>query len=172
MKALLAAVAISALPFAASAATYYIDVNSEGPYTSGFQTLSVGDELVFVVTPNTTYTFDFGISALGQRSSLEQVTFGTSVSGSYSTVFNTYGDQGSFWSAGGDLPNLTTGETFSVAFLSNGATSNVSIALAFTATQQNEEELPVPSEVPLPAAGGLLVTGMLGLGALARRRKA
>ena len=46
MKALLAAVAISALPFAASAATYYIDVDSEGPYTSGFQTLSVGDELV------------------------------------------------------------------------------------------------------------------------------
>lgn len=172
MKALLAAAAISALPFAASAATYYIDVTSAGPYTSGFQTLEVGDELIFVVTPNTTYTFDFGISALGQRTALEQITFGTSVSGDYSTVFNTYGDQGSFWSAGGDLPDLTTSETFSVNFLSNGATSNVSIALAFTATEVVPEEVLPPAAVPLPAAGGLLAAAVIGLGALARRRKA
>lgn len=168
MKALLAAAVIAATPFAASAATYTFNVGTSGQYNSGFQTLYVGDELVFEIEPNNTYEFDFGISGFGAYADLAEVTFGHSLSGDYTTHFSVYDRTGPFWAATGDLATVTTGSSFSVTFLSNAATDDVAIVLGFVATQVED----VPAAVPLPAAGGLLALGVVGLGAVARRRKA
>ncbi|MEL7086886.1 MAG: VPLPA-CTERM sorting domain-containing protein, partial [Planctomycetota bacterium] len=132
------------------------------------QVLAVGGTVVFdfEVGPQDVKLIEFGLTGTGISggSDVAAVTFtitgpdeNTSAPQGFTTTFNF----GTLSIAGTDLPdlNLLSGSKLSIKFL-DGTVAPVDVKVAFDV-----------APIPLPAAGGMLLTGLAAAGFVARRKK-
>lgn len=161
IKALLCAAAVVAAPMVASAA-----VVNPGDVGSETKILLPG-VTAFEFAPTAETTFSFTITASGLTSDLSKVSFGySSTAGDY--TFDQILPIAPGLSFGvGMLEGPTTDEPFTLYFFANGTFAAPVVTVAYT----TDEATPAP--IPVPAAGGMLMLAMAGLGGAAavRRRK-
>lgn len=161
IKALLCAAAVAAAPMAVSAA-----VVNPGDVGSETKLLLPG-VTAFQFTPTAETTFSFTITASGLTSDLSKVSFGyASTAGEF--AFDQILPIAPGLSFGVSLlDGPTTASPFTLYFFANGTLATPVVTVAYT----TDEATPAP--VPLPAAGGMLMLALAGLGGAAatRRRK-
>lgn len=158
IKTLLCAAAVVAAPVVASAT-----VVEPGDFGSVTQALIPGSATSFFFDPTEETTFSFTVSGTGLVSDVTKLSFGYSpISGTQS--FSEVVSFGPIGIGVGMLESVTTELPFYVYFFDNGAASTTFLTMTYT----TEAIAPVP----LPAAGGLMLLALGGLGvAAARRRK-
>ncbi|MEO1364771.1 MAG: VPLPA-CTERM sorting domain-containing protein [Pseudomonadota bacterium] len=132
------------------------------------QELAVGGTVMFdfEVGPQDVKLIEFGLTGTGISggSDVAAVTFtitGPDGNPSAPQGFTTTFNFGTLSIAGTDLPNLNllSGSKLSIKFL-DGTVAPVDVKVAFDV-----------APIPLPAAGGMLLTGLAAAGFVARRKK-
>ncbi|MEM1130320.1 MAG: VPLPA-CTERM sorting domain-containing protein [Pseudomonadota bacterium] len=127
-------------------------------YTGG-GSISPGGSLEFGFdVPDGIKVSDISFTGVGfnNGTDLNDIMFGIDTA---STGYSTVIPLGTTAVAFGTLAGFTASNDFSIVF-SDGIVSDATVGFAFTT-----------STVPLPAAGGLLATALLGAGFVARRRR-
>lgn len=150
LKALLAALIVAVAPVAASAVTVPV---SAGDMDSLSETLSPGDSITYSFTSTSPVKISFSTSGSGMLDDLSKIT--------YNGVGYADINPGMPASATGDLASVILPPSpFDVTVeLSGAAAANVGTTLSYSVTN-----------IPLPAAGWMLLGGLAGLGVLGRRR--
>lgn len=157
IKSLLCAAALAVAPLAASAA-----VIEPGDADSLGATLMPGGFLAFLFEPTEEMTFNFITAATGTSlADLQAVTFGYSPVKADDVGFASFYENVApgLSAAVGFLPSITTQLPFYVYFF-DGVSSNVGVTLSYNT-----------APVPLPAAGGLLLLALAGVGGAAAMRR-
>lgn len=177
-KAAVAASAMALLPLAAGAAILSpgtINFLSPGMSYTGGSPLGGGSSLLYSFKVTAPLSIGgFSLSGTGNNAGADIGAVRVTTPGGTNTLANLDND-GVITTADGksgavdatvDGPfDFDTGDEFDVVFANNSG-GDVSVTVSF----ETEEGMTPPAAVPLPAAGGLLALGLLGMGA-ARRRK-
>ncbi|MDH2328610.1 hypothetical protein QCN27_17300 [Cereibacter sp. SYSU M97828] len=161
IRALACAAALAAAPLAVSAAT--VNPGDVGSETK----LLLPGVTAFEFTPTAETNFSFTITASGLTSDLSKVSFGySSTAGEY--TFDQILPIAPGLSFGVSmLEGLTADAPFTLYFFANGTLAAPVVTVAYS----TDEAIPAP--IPVPAAGGMLMLALAGLGGAAavRRRK-
>lgn len=172
-SAALAACIAVAVPAAANALTIFLNpgasnVIQPGVNYTGSINLLGGSFGGFGLTAGAPLTIgNFSISGSGNSGGADvgTTTFSSSVgSGSLGNIVVGTGGSASGTATVDGPFEFAEGDDFGFSFDTSGAQEGVSVTLSFSTGDV--------APVPLPAAGGLLALGLLGMGAAARRRKA
>lgn len=169
LAGLMLAVATAVAPMAAEAATRQFFVDATVPqgeeyfYEIPGGPLRSGNQFEFVITPSALMSFDLYVTASGQRSVLQGMTFG--LAGDVTNKFTEFttrpgGTVGAIFS----LPIFEAKDTFSVFINAGPGSANAAleiIALEITATPV---PLPAPALLLLSSAAVLTGLGLRGKG--------
>lgn len=185
MKAILTALALTAMPIAAQAATYVTipDQSIEGEYYGEYITLAAGSTQELIIDVFGTATLEFAFSTSGNFSGLSGVSWelvGFSEYYSFDSVVKRGSTVGN---ATGGLESFSTGAgRYVIAFYGDDVYSYTIDAAIFAYNPPLPEvrvlepyveptPISIPAPVPVPAAGLMALGGIAALGALRVRRK-